>query len=87
MKELSVQLFLDTSYQLNRLLTIQLFSDTNKDIFAYLCGNLIETIEKCETEAKAIRRNVDNDFKQEIESFNSEVKRNAKSIYNKNNKK
>ena len=41
----------------------------------------------CETEAKAIRRNVDNDFKQEIESFNSEVKRNAKSIYNKNNKK
>ena len=55
LKELSVQLFLDTSYQPNRLLTIQLFSDTNKDIFAYLCGNLIETIEKCETEAKAIK--------------------------------
>lgn len=55
LKELSVQLFLDTSHQPNRLLTIQLFSDTNKDIFAYLCGNLIETIEKCETEAKAIK--------------------------------
>lgn len=55
LKELSVQLFLDTSYQPNRLLTIQLFSDANKDIFAYLCGNLIETIEKCETEAKAIK--------------------------------
>ncbi len=55
LKELSVQLFLDTSYQPNRLLTIQLFSDTNEDIFAYLCGNLIETIEKCETEAKAIK--------------------------------
>lgn len=55
LKELSVQLFLDTSYQPNRLLTIQLFSNTNKDIFAYLCGNLIETIEKCETEAKAIK--------------------------------
>lgn len=55
LKELSVQLFLDASYQPNRLLTIQLFSDTNKDIFAYLCGNLIETIEKCETEAKAIK--------------------------------
>ena len=52
---MSVQLFLDTSYQPNRLLTIQLFSDANKDIFAYLCGNLIETIEKCETEAKAIK--------------------------------
>lgn len=55
LKELSVQLFLDTSYQPNRLLTIQLFTDPNKDIFAYLCGNLIETIEKCETEAKAIK--------------------------------
>ena len=55
LKELSVQLFLDASYQPNRLLTIQLFSDTNKDIFAYLCGNLVETIEKCETEAKAIK--------------------------------
>ena len=55
LKELSVQLFLDTSYQPNRLLTIQLFSDTNKDIFAYLCGNLVETIEKCDTEAKAIK--------------------------------
>lgn len=55
LKELSVQLFLDTSYQPNRLLTIQLFSDANKDIFAYLCGNLIETIEKYETEAKAIK--------------------------------
>lgn len=55
LKELSVQLFLDASYQPNRLLTIQLFSDTNKNIFAYLCGNLIETIEKCETEAKAIK--------------------------------
>ena len=55
LKELSVQLFLDASYQPNRLLTIQLFTDPNKDIFAYLCGNLIETIEKCETEAKAIK--------------------------------
>lgn len=55
LKELSVQLFLDTSYQPNRLLTIQLFSDANTDIFAYLCGNLVETIERCETEAKAIK--------------------------------
>lgn len=55
LKELSVQLFLDASYQPNRLLTIQLFSDTNQDIFAYLCGNLVETIEKCDTEAKAIK--------------------------------
>ena len=31
LKELSVQLFLDTSYQPNRLLTIQLFSDANTD--------------------------------------------------------
>lgn len=55
LKELSVQLFLDTSYKPNRLLTIQLFSDANTDIFAYLCGNLVETIERCDTEAKAIR--------------------------------
>ncbi len=55
LKELSVQLFLDTSYQPNRLLTIQLFSDTNKDIFAYLCSNLVESIEKCGTEEKAIK--------------------------------
>ena len=55
LKELSVQLFLDASYQPNRLLTIQLFSDTNKDIFAYLCGNLVETIERCDTEAKEIK--------------------------------
>lgn len=55
LKELSVQLFLDTSYQPNRLLTIQLFSDANTDIFAYLCGNLVETIEICDTEAKAIK--------------------------------
>ena len=55
LKELSVQLFLDTSYQPNRLLTIQLFSDANTDIFAYLCGNLVETIERCDTEAKAIK--------------------------------
>lgn len=55
LKELSVQLFLDTSHQPNRLLTIQLFSDANTDIFAYLCGNLVETIERCDTEAKAIK--------------------------------
>ena len=55
LKELSVQLFLDTSYQPNRLLTIQLFSDVNTDIFAYLCGNLVETIERCDKEAKAIK--------------------------------
>jgi hypothetical protein len=55
LKELSVQLFLDTSYQPNKLLTIQLFSDANTDIFAYLCGNLVETIERCDTEAKAIK--------------------------------
>ncbi len=55
LKELSVQLFLDTSYQPNRLLTIQLFSDANTDIFVYLCGNLVETIERCDTEAKAIK--------------------------------
>ena len=55
LKELSVQLFLDTSYQPNRLLTIHLFSDANTDIFAYLCGNLVETIERCDTEAKAIK--------------------------------
>ena len=55
LKELSIQLFLDTSYQPNRLLTIQLFSDANTDIFAYLCGNLVETIERCDTEAKAIK--------------------------------
>lgn len=55
LKELSVQLFLDTSYQPNRLLTIQLFSNANTDIFAYLCGNLVETIERCDTEAKAIK--------------------------------
>ena len=55
LKELSVQLFLDTSYQPNRLLTIQLFSDANTDIFAYLCGNLVEAIERCDTEAKAIK--------------------------------
>ena len=55
LKELSVQLFLDTSYQPNRLLTIQLLSDANIDIFAYLCGNLVETIERCDTEAKAIK--------------------------------
>lgn len=41
----------------------------------------------CETEARAIRRNEDNDFKQEIESFNSAVKRTAKNIYNVNNKR
>ena len=55
LKELSVQLFLDTSYQPNRLLTIQLLSDANTDIFAYLCGNLVETIERCDTEAKSIK--------------------------------
>ena len=55
LKELSVQLFLDTSHQPNRLLTIQLFSDANTDIFAYLCGNLVEAIERCDTEAKAIK--------------------------------
>lgn len=55
LKELSVRLFLDTSYQPNKLLTIQLFSDANTDIFAYLCGNLVETIERCDTEAKAIK--------------------------------
>ena len=55
LKELSVQLFLDTSYQPNKLLTIQLFSVANTDIFAYLCGNLVETIERCDTEAKAIK--------------------------------
>lgn len=55
LKELSVQLFLDTSHQSNRLLTIQLFSDANTDIFAYLCGNLVEAIERCDTEAKAIK--------------------------------
>lgn len=55
LKELSVQLFEDTSYQSNRLLIIQLCSDTNIDIFAYLCDNLVETIEKSNTEEKAVK--------------------------------
>ena len=55
LKELTVQLFLDTSYQSNRLLTIQLHSSLNKDVFAYLCNNLVEAIEKCDTETKAIK--------------------------------
>lgn len=41
----------------------------------------------CETEARAIRRNEDNDLKQEVESFNSAVKRTARHIYDVNNKK
>lgn len=39
----------------NKLLVIQLSSITNRDVFAYLCDNLIESIEECGTECEAIR--------------------------------
>ena len=55
LKELCVQLFLDASYKPNKLLTIQLSSASNKDIFAYLCDNLIESIGNCDTESKAVK--------------------------------
>ena len=55
LKELYVQLYLDAAYKSNKLLIIQLSSEINKDIFAYLCDSLIESIENCETESKAIK--------------------------------
>lgn len=54
LKELYVQLYLDAAYKSNKLLIIQLSSEINKDIFAYLCDSLIESIENCETESKAM---------------------------------
>lgn len=55
LKELYVQLYLDAAYKSRKLLIIQLSSDINKDIFAYLCDSLIESIENCNTESKAIK--------------------------------
>ena len=54
-KELYVNQFLDISNLPNKLLVIQLSSITNRDVFAYLCDNLIESIEECGTECEAIR--------------------------------
>ncbi len=55
LKELYVQLYLDAAYKSNKLLIIQLSSEINKDILAYLCDSLIESIENCDTESKAIK--------------------------------
>ena len=48
-------MYLDAAYKSNKLLIIQLSSEINKDIFAYLCDSLIESIGNCETESKAIK--------------------------------
>ncbi len=55
LRELCVNQFLDVTNLPNKLLVIQLTSVNNKDVFAYLCDNLIESIEKCDTETKAIK--------------------------------
>lgn len=44
LKELYVQLYLDAAYKSRKLLIIQLSSDINKDIFAYLCDSLIDPL-------------------------------------------
>ena len=55
MKELSVQLLLDNSFEGNKLLIIQLKTIKNKDVFACLCDNLIEAIQKVKTDKLAVK--------------------------------
>ena len=55
MRELSVNQYLDVSNLPNKLLVIQLLSEINRDVFAYLCDNLIESIETSKTETEAIK--------------------------------
>lgn len=55
MKELSVQLLLDNSFEGNKLLIVQLKTINNKDVFACLCDNLIEAIQKVKTEKLAVK--------------------------------
>jgi hypothetical protein len=50
--ELSVNIYGD---QGKNLLTIQLKSISNRDIFAVLCDNLVQTIDQCVTEQDAVR--------------------------------
>lgn len=52
LSELKVEIYND---QANKLLTIQLTSDSNKDVFAVLCDNLIQTIDNCITEREALQ--------------------------------
>lgn len=52
LSELSVKIYNDQS---NKLLAIQLISNSNKDIFAALCDNLIYAIEECNSEKDAVR--------------------------------
>lgn len=55
MRELSVNQYLDVSNLPNKLLVIQLLSEINRDVFAYLCDNLIESIGTSKTETEAIK--------------------------------
>ena len=55
MKELSVQLLLDNSFEGNKLLIVQLKTINNKDVFACLCDNLIGAIQNVKTEKLAIK--------------------------------
>lgn len=55
LKELNIQLFADSTNSANRLLSVQLSTDSNKDVFAYLCDNLIDAIQYCDTERNAIK--------------------------------
>ena len=55
LKELTVKLVPDTTYETNNLLIIQLASNANRDVFACLCDNLISVIQNAETGQKAVR--------------------------------
>ena len=55
LKELSIQLLTDTSFNEHKLLVIQLLTNTNKDVFACLCDNLIKHIQQIKTEQLAVK--------------------------------
>jgi hypothetical protein len=55
LRELRVILLADTTFANSRLLIIQLLHPDNRDIFASLCENLIQSVIKLNTEQKVIR--------------------------------
>jgi hypothetical protein len=55
LKELEVILLKDTSYRDYNMLVIQLFNLENRDVFAALCENLIQSIDKQDSESKISR--------------------------------
>lgn len=55
LKDLRVSLFQDTAFNHSNLLSIQLVTPFNKDIFAALCDNVIQSVIDITTEKKRVR--------------------------------